>query len=250
MGEAANGLEAADLAVRLRPDVVLMDVRMPGPDGIEATRRVVSETGSRVLTLTTFDLDEYAFDGLRAGASGFLLKDVLPTALDDAIRAVAGGDALTPRITHDLVDRFAREPTPVHLIGAESTSALSRREREVFDLVATGMTNAEIASHRGDGENAHHPGAEQAATARSGPGRDLRLRTRAALTAAPRPAMLIGSLPHSALDAGDRAVRSNVTAGSSRSAIDQRLHKFRLTRRAWSRARRPRRRMQLIGIPT
>jgi DNA-binding NarL/FixJ family response regulator len=148
VGEASNGLEAASQAVRLAPDVVLMDIRMPGLDGIEATRRIVAETQSRVLILTTFDLDEYAFDGLRAGASGFLLKDVVPPALYDAIRAVAAGDAaLTPRITRDLVDRYAREPAAIPARSTESLSTLSRREREVFDLVATGMTNAEIAAH-------------------------------------------------------------------------------------------------------
>jgi DNA-binding NarL/FixJ family response regulator len=106
LGEAANGEEAVDLARRTLPDVVLMDVRMPVMDGIEATRHITSHTASRVLILTTFDLDEYAFEGLRAGACGFLLKDVVPAVLQAAIRAVASGDAvLTPRITRGLARR-------------------------------------------------------------------------------------------------------------------------------------------------
>ena len=148
VGQASNGLDAASQAARLHPDVVLMDVRMPGMDGIEATKRIVSETRSRVLILTTFDLDEYAFEGLRAGASGFLLKDVLPSALYDAIRAVAAGDAaLTPRITRDLVDRYAHEPAPTRPDAIYLVRTLSPREREVFDLVTTGLTNAEIGQH-------------------------------------------------------------------------------------------------------
>src|ERR1700761_2075282 len=109
IGEAADGAEAVRLTRLLRPDVVLMDVRMPGMDGIEATREITSvNPPTRVIILTTFDLDEYAFDGLRAGASGFLLKDVLPETLRDGIRAVAEGDAvLSPRITREFVDRFA-----------------------------------------------------------------------------------------------------------------------------------------------
>jgi DNA-binding NarL/FixJ family response regulator len=148
VGEAAEGLEAVRFAASEHPDVVLMDVRMPGMDGIEATRRITTQTDSRVLILTTFDLDEYAYDGLRAGASGFLLKDVPPDGLFAAVRAVASGDAvLTPRITRDLVDRFAgasvaeagrRVPSP-------RFADLTARETEVFGHVAQGLTNAEIA---------------------------------------------------------------------------------------------------------
>jgi DNA-binding NarL/FixJ family response regulator len=147
VGEASNGAQAVSQAVRAAPDVVLMDVRMPGVNGIEATRRIVAETTSRVLILTTFDLDEYAFEGLRAGASGFLLKDVMPAALYDAIRAVAAGDAvLTPRITRDLVDQYARgRPAMRPDSRAEALVALTNREREVFSLVADGLTNAQIA---------------------------------------------------------------------------------------------------------
>ena len=148
VGEASDGLEAVQAAVAIRPDVVLMDVRMPGMDGLEATRRITAETGSRVLILTTFDLDEYAYDGLRAGASGFLLKDVPPEGLFEAIRAVASGDAvLTPRITRELVDRFARTggPAPDPRAPSARFADLTAREVEVFGHVALGLTNAEIA---------------------------------------------------------------------------------------------------------
>ncbi|MFF4250649.1 response regulator [Streptomyces sp. NPDC001663] len=146
-GEAANGEEAVDLARRTLPDVVLMDVRMPVMDGIEATRRITSRTASRVLILTTFDLDEYAFEGLRAGACGFLLKDVVPAVLQAAIRAVASGDAvLTPRITRGLVDRFAQIAAWPRADDAGALFAqLTARERDVFHLIAAGLSNAEIA---------------------------------------------------------------------------------------------------------
>lgn len=149
VGEAEDGLEAVRLAAILKPDVVLMDVRMPRMDGIEATRRITERTSSRVLILTTFDLDEYAYEGLGAGASGFLLKDTLPAALYDAVRAVADGDAvLTPRITRDLVDQFAaRRDTPVLEVAAgEHLSSLTPRERDVFLSIAAGLSNAEIAA--------------------------------------------------------------------------------------------------------
>lgn len=155
VGEAADGSAAVREVGRHRPDVVLMDVRMPGLDGIEATRQIVaSGSPSKVLILTTFDLDEYAFAGLRAGASGFLLKDVPPGELVAAIRAVANGDAVvSPRITRELLDRYAaRLPDPstapdreVHPIVA----ALTDREVEVVLALSRGLSNAEIARELG-----------------------------------------------------------------------------------------------------
>ncbi|GAA0942390.1 response regulator transcription factor [Actinocorallia libanotica] len=151
VGEARDGAEALRAARRLRPDVVLMDVRMPGTDGIEATRRIVREVSSaKVLVLTTFDLDEYAFAALKAGASGFLLKNARPEELLAAIRAVAAGEAvLSPRITRRLLDGFvSRIPdgTPSGGDPAERLSPLTPREREVLVQVARGRSNAEIAA--------------------------------------------------------------------------------------------------------
>jgi DNA-binding NarL/FixJ family response regulator len=147
VGEATHGAEAVRLTAELRPDVVLMDVRMPGMDGIEATRRIVESGGrSRVLVLTTFDLDEYAYAALRAGASGFLLKDALPDELTPGIRAVASGDAvIAPGLTRKLIDAFS-----AHLPGQtpaqqRQLAALTAREREVLTAIATGWSNAEIA---------------------------------------------------------------------------------------------------------
>ncbi|MEU7471458.1 response regulator transcription factor [Streptomyces sp. NPDC044984] len=153
LGEAANGTEAIRMTAELHPDVVLMDIRMPGLDGIEATRRIVA-TGdrTRVLILTTFDLDEYAYAGLRAGASGFLVKDAQPEELLSGIRSVATGDAVVaPSLTRRLLDAYAQ-----HLPTGDGTaavppadarlSALTEREREILTVIGKGWTNSEIAA--------------------------------------------------------------------------------------------------------
>ena len=149
VGEASDGTSALAQARALHPDVILMDVRMPGMNGIEATERIAQECpGTRVLILTTFDLDEYAFAGLRAGASGFLLKDTRTAELHQALRAVSSGDAiLTPRITRELLNRHMLSPvaSPRQRAARQRLDDLSPREREVADLVAQGLTNAEIA---------------------------------------------------------------------------------------------------------
>ena len=149
-GEAADGAEAVERTVSLAPDVVLMDVRMPGTDGIEATRRIVAGgSGARVLILTTFDLDEYAFSALRAGASGFLLKDAPPADLLSGIRAVASGDAVVaPSVTRRLLDAYAHRLPDGNAPASRSSrlDPLTEREREVLLAVVAGLSNAEIAS--------------------------------------------------------------------------------------------------------
>ena len=143
-GEATDGEQALELARDLDPDVILMDVRMPNLDGVEATRRLVAAgTRARILVLTTFDLDEYVYAAIRAGASGFLLKDVEPADLVDAIRVVAAGNSLFgPAATERLVARFAQQPPPD---AARSLDELTDREKEILTLLATGLSNAELA---------------------------------------------------------------------------------------------------------
>lgn len=150
-GEAKDGAEAVEAAVRERPDVVLMDIRMPGIDGLEATRRITADPrlrGVRVIVLTTFDLDEYVFGALKAGASGFLLKGVEPQALIDAVRTVAGGDALLePSVTRRLIEAYVNCQQAPSLEGSPLPSSLTTREAEILRLIAAGWTNSEIAEH-------------------------------------------------------------------------------------------------------
>jgi len=149
VGEAADGQAAVGLVVHERPDLVLMDIRMPNMDGVEATRRITADdrlASTRVLILTTFDHDEYVFDALRAGASGFLLKDILPADLLDAVRVVAGGEALlAPSVTRRLVEEFTRRPAAGPAAPPPGLDTLTAREAEVLTAVARGLSNTEIA---------------------------------------------------------------------------------------------------------
>ena len=185
VAEAATGAEAIDAVRRTRPDVVLMDIRMPVLDGLEATRRILADgadgaDGPRILMLTTFDVDEYVYAALAAGASGFLLKDVAPEQLTAAVRLVRSGDALlAPTITRRLVERFARggqETSAVH----RDLASLTPREREVLQLLARGPEQRRarrgVPPVRGDGQDARGADPGQAAAARPGPGGRRRLR--------------------------------------------------------------------------
>jgi DNA-binding NarL/FixJ family response regulator len=150
VGEASDGAQAITLATSLNPDVVLMDVRMPGLDGIEATRKIMAaQPEARIIILTTFDLDEYAFGGLRAGASGFLLKNAEPGALIAAIRTVVSGEAsVSPRVTRRLLDLFGTklpQPETGEASNAMEIAALTDRETEVFLAIAEGLSNTELA---------------------------------------------------------------------------------------------------------
>jgi DNA-binding NarL/FixJ family response regulator len=149
VGEAADGNEAVAVAAATGPDVILMDVRMPNLDGLEATRRIVGsrEGGPRVLILTTFDLDVYVYEALASGASGFVLKDIEPEKLVDAIRVIANGDALlSPAVTRKLIEEFVRRPPEVVRPSPRELEQLTAREAEIMALVARGLSNAEIAA--------------------------------------------------------------------------------------------------------
>lgn len=152
VAEAGDGLEAVAAARRFQPDLVLMDIRMPHLDGLKATRRVLAEVpGTRVLVLSTFDLDEYVFEALRAGASGFLLKDAPPEQLFHALRVVSTGDALlSPSITRRLIEEFTARPAPRT---DDRLARLTPRERDVLTLVAQGLSNAEVGARLYIGES-------------------------------------------------------------------------------------------------
>ena len=192
VAEASNGLEAVAKAARFHPTVVLMDIRMPELDGLEATRRILAaDAGARILILTTFDLDEYVYEALRAGASGFVLKDDPPEQLIAAIRTVAAGDALlSPAVTKRVIEQFTRIPRPAP---PKELDELTAREQEILRLIAGGLSNAEIGERalhqRDDGQDARHAHPPEARPARPRPGGRAGLpdgrRRRPGLTAPP-----------------------------------------------------------------
>jgi DNA-binding NarL/FixJ family response regulator len=153
VAEASNGLEAVEQAARFRPTVILMDIRMPALDGLEATRRILAaDDGARILILTTFDLDEYVYEALRAGASGFVLKDDPPEQLITAIRTIADGNALlSPAVTRRVIKQFTRTPQPA---APRRLPDLTQRELHLFRLIARGQSNAEIAQQLSMSETA------------------------------------------------------------------------------------------------
>ena len=185
VGEAADGDQAVAQVAALGPDVVLMDVRMPGIDGIAATRRIMADPScqARVVMLTTFDMDEYVYAALQAGASGFLLKDVQPELLVAGIRAVHAGESLlAPTVTRRMIESFLDRPRCVDAAARKRLASLTAREQEVLRLLARGLTNAEIAGRavrvRDDGEDPRRPRADEARPARPRPSGDLRVRDR------------------------------------------------------------------------
>jgi DNA-binding NarL/FixJ family response regulator len=146
VGEASTGDEAVRAARELRPDVILMDIRMPGMDGIAATKEILAFSTAKVIILTTFETDEYVFAALAAGASGFLTKEIDPDGLRKAVRVVAAGDALlSPSVTRRVVGQFVHRPVPASATGSDRLAVLTEREREVVRLVATGLSNDDIA---------------------------------------------------------------------------------------------------------
>jgi DNA-binding NarL/FixJ family response regulator len=155
VGDAANGADGLRLAQQLNPDVICMDVQMPGMDGLEATRQIVADStiGSSILMLTTFDRDDYLFEALRAGASGFLLKTASPENLIEAVQVLARGDALlSPQVTRRVIRQFGHVPTAADTVDSPRLASLTDRETEVLALVSRGQSNAEIAGHLFVGE--------------------------------------------------------------------------------------------------